>query len=342
MKLKPAEIDALLEREPAHAVWLFYGPDEGLAADRARRLTTRVAGDPADPFRVTELEPDRVAAEPQRLLEEAQALSLTGGRRVVRIRHAGDRLTGAVSALLKIADPAAVTVLEAGELPAGSSLRRAVERSPRGAACPCYRPEERNLARSIDAELHRHGLRASGEARAWLLAHLGADSGVTRAELEKLALYVGPRAGGEITLEEVQAVIGDSSAIGLDGLVAAVLRGRPAELARLLDRLLAEGLHAVALLRAVSRALQQLLPLRHALDRGQSAERVLAAARPPLHFRTRAVFAAALPQWDTARLIAGLCRLQEAELLCKTTGSPAALVCRQVLLELGRPQRVTP
>ncbi len=341
MKLKPAEIDRLLDKEPAYSVWLFYGPDEGLAADRARRLMTRVAGDPGDPFRVTELEPDRVAAEPGRLLEEAQSLSLTGGRRVVRIRHAGDRLASAVSVLLKIADPAAVTVLEAGELPAGSSLRRAVERSPQGAACPCYRPEERNLARSIDAELRRHGLRASGEARAWLTAHLGADSGITRAELEKLALYVGPEHGGEVGLEDVQAVIGDSSAIGMDGLVAAVLRGRAGETARLLDRLLAEGVHAVALLRAVSRALQQLLPLRHALDRGQPAERVLAAARPPLHFRTRAVFAAALPQWDAARLIAGLRQLQEAELLCKTTGSPAALVCRQALLELGRPQPVT-
>ncbi len=335
MKVRPAEIDRLVDGGGEHSLWLFYGPDAGLVAERARRLVARIAGDPGDPFRVTELEPDRVAAEPRLLLEEAQSFSLTGGRRVVRVRGAGDRLGRAVTALLALAEPAAVTVLEAGELAAGSSLRRAVERSPRAAACPCYRPEERQLARSIEAELQRLGLRATAEARDWLAAHLGADSGVTRAELEKLALYLGPD-GGEATLEDAEAVIGDSSAIGLDALVAAVLRGRPAEIARLLDRLLAEGVQAVALLRAVSRALQRLLPLRHGLDRGEPLERLLAAAKPPLHFRTRAVFAACLPQWDTRRLIATLARLQEAELACKTTGAPAELVCRQTLLEAGR------
>ncbi len=339
MKLRPAEIDRALGKGDGYALWLFYGPDGGLVADRARRLVTGIAGDAADPFRVVELEPDRVASEPQLLLEEAQSLSLTGGRRVVRIRRAGDRLTRAVTGLLAIEAPAAVTVLEAGELAAGSSLRKLVERSPRAAACPCYRLEERQLSRSIEGELRRLGLRASEEARAWLAEHLGADSGVTRAELEKLALYLGPGRKGEVGLEEVQAIVGDSSAIGLDGLVAAVLRGRPAETARLLDRLLAEGVHAVALLRAVSRACQQLLPLRHALDGGTAMEAVLAAARPPLHFRTRALFGAVLPRWEVPRLIAALRRLEEAELLCKTTGHPAELVCRHSLLEASRPGR---
>ena len=337
MKIRPAEIDRSIDGGAEYGLWLFYGPDAGLVGERARRLVARIAGDPGDPFRVTELEPDRVAAEPRLLLEEAQSLPLTGGRRVVRIRGAGDRLARAVTALLALPEPAAVTVVEAGELAAGSSLRRAVERSPRGAACPCYRPEERQLARGIEAELRRLGLRVTAEARSWLTTRLGADSAVTRAELEKLALYLGPD-GGEATLEDVEAVIGDSSAIGMDALVAAVLRGRTAEAARLLDRLLAEGVHAVALLRALSRALQQLLPLRCAQDRGEPLERLLATARPPLHFRTRAVFAAALPLWDGRRLLATLARLQEAELACKTTGVPAELVCRQTLLEAGRPR----
>ncbi|HFD16393.1 MAG TPA: DNA polymerase III subunit delta, partial [Rhodospirillales bacterium] len=86
MKIRPAEIDRSIDGGAEYGLWLFYGPDAGLVGERARRLVARLAGDPGDPFRVTELEPDRVAAEPRLLLEEAQSLPLTGGRRVVRIR----------------------------------------------------------------------------------------------------------------------------------------------------------------------------------------------------------------------------------------------------------------
>jgi DNA polymerase-3 subunit delta len=69
-----------------------------------------------------------------------------GGRRLVRVRNADDRATAACRQLLALDDQAGFVLLEAGELPAGSKLRRLVEGAPKAAAAlPCYRPDERTL-----------------------------------------------------------------------------------------------------------------------------------------------------------------------------------------------------
>ena len=47
--------------DPRAAVLLFYGPDAGLAAERARAAAERFVPDPADPFQLVRLDGDAVA-----------------------------------------------------------------------------------------------------------------------------------------------------------------------------------------------------------------------------------------------------------------------------------------
>ena len=89
MKLKPAQVDGFLARpDPRIATVLLHGPDTGLVAERARRLAAGIVDDLKDPFRVSELTGDELREKPGRLVEEAQALCLLGGRRLVRVREA--------------------------------------------------------------------------------------------------------------------------------------------------------------------------------------------------------------------------------------------------------------
>ncbi|HJS87316.1 MAG TPA: DNA polymerase III subunit delta, partial [Acetobacteraceae bacterium] len=84
MKLDSRRIPAFL-RDPGNIrVVLLYGEDVGMIRERAEALTRAVAGGLDDPFRVAELARDEV----DRLEVEAASLSLTGGRRVVRVREA--------------------------------------------------------------------------------------------------------------------------------------------------------------------------------------------------------------------------------------------------------------
>jgi len=341
MKLAGQKIEAFLRRpDPRTPTVLVYGPDEGLVRERVERLVRAVLDDPQDPFRLSELSLDAVRSEPGRLADEARALALTGGRRVVRLRQASDQATPACRHLLA-QDTDALVLIDAGDLGPGSSLRRLVEGAPNAAALPCYRDHGRDLAGLIDRLLAEHRLAPDADARAYLIEHLGADRGVTRAELARLALYMDTAAADapaprRVTLEDVAAVIGDSAALGLDDLVDAAALGDAAQLERCLDRLLREGQPPVRLVRALANHLVRLHRFTLQLEAGESVDRVLGDARPGVHFRRRDKVRAALRRWSPGRVEAMLGTVLEAELGCKTTGRPAELICREAALAVCR------
>ncbi|MGI9493955.1 MAG: DNA polymerase III subunit delta, partial [Geminicoccaceae bacterium] len=265
MKISVGQVERFVKApNPKTPVVLVYGPDEGLVRERVDLLIKTVLDDPKDPFRLSDLAADQVKSDPGLLLDEARSLCLMGGRRVARVRQAGDALRAACKGLLALETIDALVVIEGGELGGGSSLRKMIEQAPNGAALPCYRDEGRDLAILIDQLLAERQLRVDREARAYLIEHLGGDRAVTRAELDKLALYVGPGAGSagpdvggphagfmEIGLDVVAAVVGDSAAVGLDDLAHATTLGDDAHVQRCLNRLLGEGQAPVRLIRTL-------------------------------------------------------------------------------------------
>lgn len=337
MRLQPARVESFLDRpDPAIGLVLLFGPDAGLVAERAARLGRTVVPDLADPFRVSELEPDRLRAEPQRLALEAQALCLLGGRRLVRVRGADDAIAKAVELLLGLERIEALVVIEAGDLGPASKLRQLVERASSAAAIGCWPEGERERARTIRALLAEHGLEAEPEALAFLVEQQGADRGVLRAEIEKLALYLGPEGGRKVRLADATAVVGDGAALALDDVVLAALLGDHGRLERDLLRLLAIGEAPVRILRATSATLLRLLRLRAEVEDGQkSIEAALAAARPPIHFRLKDRLATALARWPAERLLGELARLVETETELKSSGRPDVLLLRRALAALA-------
>lgn len=337
MKLNARQVDGFL-RSPGASWVLLYGPDSGLVRERATQLARVVAGDPADPFRVVEIAAATLRDDPARLADEANALALTGGRRVVRLRDAGDAITSRFQGLLDGPDPAALVVVEAGDLGPRSSLRQLFERAASGAALPCYRDEGGALAALVDSTFRAAGLGVSPEARGFLLDSLGGDRGVSRSELDKLVLYMGD-AGGQVTLDDAIACIGDSAAISLDDVAFALADGEPAALDRAIDRALQDGANPIGLLRAVSRHLLRLHQAGLAIAAGGDAERAVKALRPPVHFRLVERFLRQARRWPPGQLALAMDRLLDAEMACKRTGAPDEALMRHAFLGIARAAR---
>ena len=70
---------------------LVYGPDSGLARERALHLAGQVVADLKDPFNALELSDADLKDEPGRLADEIAALSFMGGERAIRLLCAADR-----------------------------------------------------------------------------------------------------------------------------------------------------------------------------------------------------------------------------------------------------------
>jgi DNA polymerase III subunit delta len=331
MRLPPARVASFLRRPDAdiRAV-LLYGPDAGLVRERAEILARVVCPDLHDPFRLADLAAATLAADPARLADEAAQVALMGGNRVVRVREASDALAPLFARFLIDPKGDALVVVEAGDLPARSALRRAFDEAAAAASIGCYPDSPRDLAAVIRESCTEHHVAVSRDAIEFLVAHLGGDRLLTRAELEKLTLYAGD--GGRIGLDDARLAIADSAPLSLDDALLATAEGDAAALDRALGRVFQEGESPVSVIRALLRHLQRLHLLAARVASGGTIDEAIRTARPPIFFRDQDSWRRQLQRWTEARLRPVLDRAAAAEFRMKQTGLPAELICREALL----------
>lgn len=217
---KAHEVDGWLSRpDPKTTIVLFYGPDRGLVAERARAFAVATGLPLDDPFSVVRLEAGEIEKDPGRLVDEARTVPMFSPRRLLWVRNAGSHKAVADEVKTLIGDPPrdAIVLIEAGELKKGAPLRAAVEAGAKAIALPCYADEGRDIDVVIDSELDRAGMTISLDARQALRRNLGGDRLVSRGEIAKLLLFAHGRR--EITVDDVQATTGDVSALSVDDAV---------------------------------------------------------------------------------------------------------------------------
>src|ERR1051326_6826295 len=324
MKISSSEADRYIARPPENlAAALVFGPDLGLVRERADTLAKSVVPDLRDPFRVAELDEAALASDNARLFDEAAAISMLGGRRVVRVRSACNALTNLFKNFLNDPRGDALIVAESGDLAKASSLRKLFENAKNAAGIPCYPDTPQGLGDVLRRTLKAEGIGISAEALADAAARLGSDRGVARREIEKLMLYVG--SGNRAELAGVRAILGDETEGRAEAVCDAAGEGDLGRLDVALERLWSEGATAIEILRAAISHFQRLLSVQSQNHR--DVDSILRNMKPAIHFARAASFKAQLSRWKKDRLLQVLDLLLETETLCKTTAIPAEAAC---------------
>ena len=334
MKVEPKNAATFLKAMPTSIrAALIFGPDGGLVRERIASLGAQVVEDLGDPFRVVEVSGTELKDDPARLADEAASLSLMGGRRLVRIRDAVDNLAGLFEDFLKDPPGDAIILVEAGDLPAKSALRKAFEKSETGAALACYRDEGRDLSQVLRGILSKAALTIDQDAEAYLLRNLGGDRQTSRNELEKLVIYKGEDKTA-ITLSEAEACIGDTSAQAANAIAMAVASGDLKGLAKSLPRGLQEGMPAPVILRGVGGHFHRLFFISALVAEGESLDNALRQLRPPVFWKDRNAFTGQLRCWRQKELSTALQRLLDAERLSKSSGGAPEVMASDLLYRL--------
>lgn len=334
MEVKTAQIGRFIAEPPDQLVAaLVFGPDYGVVRERANALARTAVADLSDPFRVVELDDGKIAADPACLWDEAAALSMTGGRRLIRIRDAGNNLAPVLERFLD--DPAgdALIVIEAGDLAKSASLRQLFMRADNAAAIACYPDTERDLEPLVRATLKSEGLSIEPDALQLLVSRLGSDRGVTRSELEKLSLY----AMGDklVTESHIDAAMGDESQLRIEEATDGAGTGDYVRLDRTLTRLWAAGIAPGTVLRRAVVHFQQVLAVSEEVAGGADAFGAMKRLRPPVHFSRSRSFLAQVSRWNSDGILRALNLLYEAEALTRTTGVPEEAACSRALFTVA-------
>ncbi|WP_135081268.1 DNA polymerase III subunit delta [Terasakiella sp. SH-1] len=339
MKISAGKADGFIKNPPSDIrCILLFGPDQGLVFERSKALAAYTLDDINDPFNTVVLQASDVKSDPAIIADEAAAMSLTGGRRFIRIQDAADSLTSAFKTYFSDPLGDAIIVLEAGELSARSTLRKLFEGDKSlAAAVACYGDEGRNLSEVIAQTLQKHGLRADRDAMGYLLNHLGSDRQVSRGELEKLAIYMGDET--MVTMDHAMACVGDSGAFSLDNVIMSAANGDHGGLETALMRCFDEGNQPIMILRMLARHFHRLHMAKGSISKGYNADEALKKLRPPVIFKQAPAFKKQLASWDLKRIAMAMEVITQAEMDCKVTGNPPETVCSRALMRIAQAAR---
>jgi DNA polymerase-3 subunit delta len=268
---------------------------------------------------------DAVRKDPARLADEAAAISMFGGRRVVRVRDASDGLSDTFEGLLAGFAGDALVVVEAGDLSKTSSLRKLFEAAKSAASIECLDDKPEDAGRLVRETLAGAGWQIEPVALEYLAEALSTDRRLLRTEVEKLSLYLGaaPK-DGVLTLAEAANLVGDSGAVEADEIADAVALGDAKRLDRLIAKTNEAGVPWGTVINASLRLFQRMTA---------SAEGAAPAWGRSSYYEQR--MQAQLAGWDRAKLIRALRILSEAEAQTRTTGLPEVAVAQRALFEVA-------
>src|ERR1700712_5362068 len=332
--LRGKEIDAFLARpDPGRPIILLYGPDAGLVRERAEALLASAVDDPNDPFSLVRLDGDELSAQPSRRVAEARPVPLFGGRRAIRVRAGSRSFASGVDTLAAASLRDCRVVIEAGELRPESPLRKACERAKTAVAIACYPDGERDLAKLIDDELRVSNLRIASDARASLMALLGGDRQASRNELRKLALYAHGK--GEVTLDDVMAVVADASELKIDPIVDGAFAGNAATVETEFVKAMVAGTYPGMIISAAQRQAAWLHKTALAVAEGAPLSTLLDSGFPRLHFSRKGNVETALRNFNATRLVSIIEQLAVAALEMRKQAPLAAVIAQRALLSIA-------
>jgi DNA polymerase-3 subunit delta len=270
--------EAYLLRLPSGvAMFLLHGPEDDLASERARQLVLKLVDDVADPFRVVRLSADTLAKDPGRLADEASAISMFGGRRVVWIEAGGRDLTELIGAVAESLPAETSLVVEADNLRKGSPLRTLFETRPNAASIECYPSGPADLAQFVDSAAREASVRLEGEARDHLVALLAADPGAARGEIAKLMLFAA--SAGVLSAADVDALASGGGASPVDSLVDFALSGELSALERAAMHTLSDSAEAALVATRLAARVALLIEIRQGRGEPERLQRLPYAVR---------------------------------------------------------------
>ena len=335
-------------REPAPDIRavVIYGKDRGVVRDRANALAKRVVARPDDPFDTAMLTDGDLDADPAKLEDELSAMSLMGGRRLVRLRIAGEKAgpdKQAAEALTRHVEgqlnPDAFFLVEAGALGRDSQLRKVGEKANGCAVIPCYEDEAGDLARLTRDTLANDKVGLNSEALDLFVSRLPKERGVARAEIERLALYLGPNSGVTATAADLTDFLGVEPEASLSDAAADAFGGKAGPAQQALRRAAAEGEGGPATVRAMSYYLGR---LRRVLTLHKNGVDLQAAAKASgVFWKQEREFLRQARAWNLEAILEIQGEVLNADRACKTSGSPDQLISERLALMIaGRARRL--
>lgn len=329
-------IGRMLDRPDAEIrFYLFFGQDDSQSRVYAARL---LKGLDAEKVAISAA---AIKSDPAVLADEAAAIGLFGGKRLLWIDPAGEDIVAGVEALLQAAAPESAVVAIAGDLKKSSALRKLAEANKAALAQISYMPEARDLDRIIDELARSEGLVLQPGMATKIAALCGNDRAVLAQELSKFATYLdaSPAAPRQLDSNALEAVGAGLAESGFNALADLALGGDLEGLSEAFETGAFGDGEVVSLVRSVQRRLLMVAPIRARIDSGEAPGAVMASMGKALFWKDKEVVGRIVAKWDSPGLARVAARLGKLERELMLGDAPRVEAIAEELTAIARAAR---
>jgi DNA polymerase-3 subunit delta len=261
-----------------------------------------------------------------------------GGNRVIWVSAAGDSLTKSLDPILAHEAGGNLILIDAEALSKTSRLRKLFETHPLAASVALYEESPHELRLRLERLIKSSGMEIEEDAMLRLLEFMSYERAVAESETLKLITYC--QGQTTISVDDVQAICGDTSDASMDDLLDAVFEGKLSDVDRYVMSVGASANAGRGTLGAVLQHIVKLQGMASQITQGSTIDSVVQAPRFGIFFKRRASISMQLRTWDIDALLNAEEKVCSAILQTRQhPGLDESLVSR-ALLALGRSARL--
>jgi DNA polymerase-3 subunit delta len=337
--MKAAELIAHISNpKKSPAAVLIHGADRSAVYELCQRVIKKITGSSDDSLSVARLTDAQIASSPGRLQEEFSSISMFGGNRVIWVSGAGDGLAKATESILASEAVGNLILLDAEALSKSSRLRKLFEADPRAVSVALYEESPQELRHRLSALIKASGLEIEDDAMLRLLDFMSLERAVAESETLKLITYC--QGQTSISVDDVQAICGDTSDASLDELMDAVFEGDLGNVDRYVMSVGASASAGRGILSATLQHVTKLQAMAVQISQGSSTDSVVHAPRFGIFFKRRASVSQQLRTWDVDALLGAAEKINGAILQTREYPDLDGAIVSRTLLALSRSARL--
>jgi DNA polymerase-3 subunit delta len=330
LKAKPYQIDALSDQiKNTFAGALVHGLDVSVIQDVATQIALKIVPALNDDFNVIKLAPQKLKDTPSFLVDEGNAVSFFGGRKLIWLQETDAHSLEAVTLFLDNLKTDAFLLVTSATLNRSSPLRAMFDNQKNTLSVACYTDEERDVKQNIAKYLSDHGIMIAPGVLQTLVSLLSENRNIVKSEIDKLITYLGDKK--TVSENDVYAIISDSSSSSIDALCQYVASGQQTKTDKAYAQLLAAGELPASMVRYLLTYFNNLLIGKELLENKTPIEDVLKKILRANQFKLEPMVKSQLQFWKKQHLIKVLDLLLDTEKQTKSSLIPADLALGRTL-----------
>ena len=324
-------IQSFKEQKTNYIPLLLYGSNEGLIRENYNKLKNIFNQASYEEINVIG---KSISEQPEILIDEIKTVSMFNDHKIITIDQPIDKNVEIFEEAFAMLPSNTLIIVLASNLKKTSKIRKFFENSKNLFACANYEDDLRSNSQQIQTLEKYIGKILNKDIKNYLNQNLSSDRMISNHEVDKIILlYYENNTIPE--LEEIKLIFNDNSDLGLSKISQLAFSGKPNKVSINLNRIFAEGVNPIAVVRTMLNYVQRIQVTQIALRKTNDFESAIKSLKPPVFWKDKDNFKLHCKKWPINETILNFNLLVHTELSCKADYNLTNILCERALINIA-------